>query len=148
MNNGNRKPSHARLVFHIEQRAVDIEAIGVRTVENDHLLMVYSTLVHDAHHGDIVRIVTQTNVLNIGHDNVNTCHCSRIGNASFGSVERENGHTRLFVHATGHVFACIGLAAETVFGRENGYYVHAMTQQQVEGHEVRAVGLHNNSCLV
>ena len=148
VDNGNGQPSHARLVAHVQQRAVDIEAVGIGPVKNDHQLMVQGALVHEANHGDVVGIETKSYVLNISDNHVNAGHRDRIGYASPAAIQRNNGHTGLRVNAAGHVFARIGRAAKTVFGRKNGHHVHAVTQQQVERHEVRAVRLHNDARLV
>ena len=110
--------------------------------------MVQGALVHEANHGDVVGIEAEPNVLNVGHDDVDAGHRGRIGYASPAAIQRNNGHTGLRVNAAGHVFTRVGLAAEAVFGREDGNDVHAVAQQQVERHEVRAVRLHNDARLV
>ena len=59
------------------------------------------------------------------------------------AVERVDGHSCGGINAAGHLFAGVGSAAETVFGRKNAHHVDAVAQ-----HDVKHVGAIHLSGLI
>ena len=108
--------AHARLVLHVEDRAVDIHAVGVGTVEDDHLVSGIGTCVDHAQHGDVVGIEPQPHILHIDYQQVECLHCLLRGALRTPVVERPYWYAGLLVDRTLDMFASVGAAAETVFG--------------------------------
>ena len=116
VNHGNGQRAHATLVFHIEQRAVHIHAVGVGTVEHDHLLAILGAAVHQSLHRYIIGVEAQAHVLNVAHEHVKLLHLGIVGCSTLHAVERVDVDTCLLVHRAAHLFAGIGLATESVLG--------------------------------
>ena len=128
-----RQTTYARLILHIKDRAIYIHAVGVGAVEHKHFLAVGEGSVHEVDHGHIVGVVAESHVLDIYCNYVEFCHRLGAWHGRLAVVERRNGDSCLFIYSAFHLFTGIGVAAETVFGRENGGHVHALFKHHVEG---------------
>ena len=143
MYHGDGQRAYARLVFHIQNGAVNIHAVGVRAVKHNHLLAKLGATIHEALHGDIVGVETQTYVLNIAQQHVKLLHLGIIGGAALHAIQRVDGYTCLLVNRAAHLFACVGLTTKAMFGREDGYHVYLVFKQHVE-----QVLVAHHACLV
>ena len=131
VHNGDGQPSHTTLILHIENRTVDIHAVGVGAVKHHKLLAVFGGGVHEVYHRAVVGVVPQTDVLNVDHNDVNAVH--HLGRREAGAaIEAYDGQAGLGVDAACNVLAGIGSAAEAVFGCKEGGYVDAVVEQNVE----------------
>ena len=133
MHHRNGQAAYARLILHIKDRAIYIHAVGVGAVEHKHFLAVGEGSVHEVDHGHIVGVVAKSHVLNINYDHVEFCHCLGTRHGRLAVVERRDGDSRGCIYAALHLLSGIGVAAETVFGRENGGHVHALLKHHIEG---------------
>ena len=87
---------------------------------------------HQVCHSDIICVVTQTHVLQVGHQHVEFVHAFLAWAVRFAVVERSDRNTGFFVNAAANVFAGIGFATETVFGRENLGHFQTVFEHHVE----------------
>ena len=125
MNHRYGQPTYTRLVFHVENRAIYIEAVGIGAVEDNHQLIVFRASLHHAAHGDVIGVKTKSYILNIYNEHIKLPH-GFVGWAhALAVVEREDGHSGLFVYRVAHFIARTGRAPKTMFGGENGRHVHA-----------------------
>ena len=131
---GYGQASHAGFVFHIKDRAVDIHAVGVGTVEHHHLLAICLGGIHQVDHSAVIGIVAQTNVLNIDYYNIEAVH-HFLGRhtRAFAAVKAGDGYAGRLVNTVAHVLAGIGGASEAVFWRKEGYHIEALAEHNVEG---------------
>ena len=70
VNSRDRQPTDSGLEFHIQHRAVNIEAVRVRAVKNDDLFPVSGAGLHQMMHCDIIGIVPKAYILNINHKDI------------------------------------------------------------------------------
>ena len=129
---GNRPVSDAGLVFHIEDRAVHVEADGVGAVQDDHGLAVCGADAHHLAHRDIIGVETAAHVLQVEYQDVEFVDRLVGGKAALSVIERADGDAGRFVDRALYEFAGVGRAAEAVFRREDRHHVHAQRQQRIE----------------
>ena len=119
-------------MLHIQYRTIHIIAVGVRTVKDHKLLALLRTNIHQAQHGDVVGIETQTYILNIGDENIECRHGFFGGAFAFAVVEREDRYACLLIDAAGYQFTFAGGSTKSMLWREDSGHVHTVLEQKVK----------------
>ena len=107
-------------------------AVRVRTVQQQHLAVVFRTSVHQPAHGDVISIETQAHILDIDYQNVELTHGRIAGFLVLAIIERKNGHTGLGVYGAFHMFTGISIATESMFRRKDSHHIHLVLYQDIE----------------
>ena len=144
VNNRNRSPAHTRLVaFHIEDRTINVETIGIGTIQHDHMLTLLGASLHQSEHSYIIGVETQTYVLNVDNQHVERGHILVARTCLLAIVERTNGNTRTLINRTRHVLTCVSRTTETVLGSEDTRNVEALVV-----HNINDMAITNDTRMV
>ena len=113
-----------RVVFRLEDWAVNIEAIGIGAVEDDDGEMVFGSGLHHVGHCGNVGIKTYANILKVEEDDVDALQ--HLGRGLFVfPEERDDGEAGFLVFAIVDSGSSIGSAAESMLGCVDFFYVDA-----------------------
>ena len=105
-------------------------SVGIGTVENQALFLVFSAGFHHVVHRAGVGVVAHAHVLNVENNDINSAELFGRGLFVF-TVERSRGQACFCVYAVFNSFARAGIAPKTVFGRENDFDFYAQCQQTI-----------------
>ena len=127
-----RQHADARAVFRLQDRTVDLLAVGVGAVEHHDRAAERGAGVHHAEHRDVVGVEADTHVLHIDQQHVERAHRLVRRPELPSVVEREDRNARGGIHAAAHRFARIGRTAEPVLGGEDAPHVEARIVQHID----------------
>ena len=131
MDGSDRKPADTRLELHVQNRAIDIESVRVRSVKNDDLFSVTGAGLHQMMHGNIIGIVPQAHILNVNNQDIELVCLVLARNPRPSTIKGNDLHSGLLVHTAADMFSCIGIAPKSMFRRENSLDIHAFLNQGV-----------------
>ena len=122
---------HSTAVCRIEYIAVHVMPVGIRTVENDKLDIIFGSRLHHPLHRYQFRIETATHFRHIENYRVHPfkMFARRFLNLS---VKRYDRHTGLFIHRVGNSLTCIRSTGKTVFRSEYFHDIRATVDKQIE----------------
>ena len=131
MDGSDRKPADTRLELHVQNRAIDIESVRVRSVKNDDLFTVTGAGLHQMMHGNIIGIVPQAHILNVNNQDIELVCLVLARNPRPSTIKGNDLHSGLLVHTAADMLSCIGIAPKSMFRRENSPDIHAFLDQGV-----------------
>ena len=149
MHHGDRQPSYATLVLHVEDGTIHIHAVRVRPIQYDKLLALLCAGIHQAAHGYIIGVEAQPHILNVHHQRIHLLHGLGIGLPPLLAIERNDRQSSLCIHRVVHLLPRISIPPETMLWREDIDDIEPTTLQQI--HDVllpshtRLVGIHPNA---
>ena len=131
VHHGYRQSTHTRLILHIEHRAIDIHSVGVGTIQHDDLAIEVGAGVNHSHHTYIIGIETQTHILHIHQQDIESSHTLIRRTLGVAIIERPDGDSCLLIHRVLDVLTRISTTSEAVLGREDADKVNLFSHQHI-----------------
>ena len=140
MHHRQRQAPYPRRVARVEERPVDIHAVGVGAVKHHKTDAPARGLAHQLPHGDIICIVAHAHILYVAHHHIHRVHRRGRHPLAAAVVERHHRQAGGGIGAGGHSLAGVGRAAEPVLRREEHPHIDTVGDERVE--RMTAVGQH------
>ena len=122
----------AAVVLGIENRTVNVESVRVGTVQQHDLLAFLGTGGHEVVHGDVVGIISETYVLDIDDQHVETVHRLIGRSVTLAAVERQDRDTCFRVSRTADMLAGVRVTSETMLRGEDSLDIHSLLHEKVK----------------
>ena len=126
----NRKASNSRFELGIQDRAIDIEAVGIRPVKDYDFLPPICTDGHQTAHRHIIGIVPESYILDVDKEDVELVQAG--GKIRLAAVERHYLYPCAGVDTTGNFFSGIRRTSETMLGGQDQTDIDALPQKYID----------------
>ena len=131
MNNRDGQYSDPGDEFVLQNRSINIKAVGIGAVQDDYFFARRRACVHQVIHGDVKCVIAKAHILNINHQCVKAIHVSGRGICGSASEERDGRHAGLLIHRIQNLSPGIVLSPQPMLGHKYNSQIHFLPHKSI-----------------